>query len=78
MYAETKNSKDAISKIINKAKLAFKAREAAKKAKDLTRQKDKVDNYSLIGKLSSCTGRNYLLNDFFSTLRGFPLSGKIA
>ena len=64
-FAESKNSKDAITKIINKAKLAFKAREAAKKAKDLTRQKGKVDNYSLIGKLSSCTGRNYLLNEVF-------------
>ncbi len=64
-YGNEKNSKDVIAAIIAKARLAQKAREAAKRAKDLTRQAHSVDKYSLVGKLASCSGRNPLLNEVF-------------
>ena len=64
-YANHTNNKQARTDIINKAKGAAKARDAARKAKEITRQKNTVDTYSLVGKLSSCTGRNPLLNEVF-------------
>ena len=64
-FSQTKAAKDVFTQIINKAKLAAKAREAAKKAKDLTRQTQKAENFSLVGKLASCSGRNPLLNEVF-------------
>lgn len=64
-YSKQKGTKNAITEIINKAKGAQKAREAAKRAKDLTRQKNSVDSYSLVGKLASCSGKNSQLNELF-------------
>lgn len=64
-FADKKGGKDVINAIIGKARLAQKAREAAKKAKDLTRRAHNADTYSLVGKLSSCSGRNPLLNEVF-------------
>lgn len=64
-FADKKGSKEVITAIINKARLAQKAREAAKRAKDLTRQAHSADTYSLVGKLASCSGRNPLLNEVF-------------
>ena len=64
-YANQTSSKTALTDIINKAKGAAKARDAARKAKEITRAKNSVDTYSLVGKLSSCTGRNPLLNEVF-------------
>ena len=64
-YSKQKGTKNTISEIINKAKGAQKAREAAKRAKDLTRQKNSVDSYSLVGKLASCSGKNSQLNELF-------------
>ncbi|MDD2445673.1 MAG: DNA gyrase subunit B [Clostridia bacterium] len=43
--------------IINKAKSAAKVREAAKRVKDLTRAKNSIVSYSLVGKLASCSNR---------------------
>ena len=51
--------------IINTAKAAAKAREAARKAKELTRAKNSIDSTNLVGKLSSCTGRKAELNELF-------------
>ncbi len=64
-FSKAKGSKNTIVEIINKAKGAQKAREAAKRAKDLTRQKNSVDSYSLVGKLASCSGKNSQLNELF-------------
>ena len=64
-YANQTSSKQSLTDIINKAKGAAKARDAAKKAKEITRQKNSVDSYSLVGKLASCSGRNPLLNEVF-------------
>lgn len=54
-----------IEVIITKAKNASKAREAAKKAKELSRAKNSLDGASLVGKLSACTGRKAELNELF-------------
>ncbi len=51
--------------IIAKAMKAAKAREAAKKAKDAIRQMSQLEAAPLVGKLSSCTGRNAALNELF-------------
>lgn len=44
--------------IVNKAKGAAKVREAAKKAKELTRAKNSAENFNLVGKLAASTSRN--------------------
>ena len=44
--------------IIGKAKGAAKVREAAKKAKELTRAKNSAENFNLVGKLAAATSRN--------------------
>lgn len=64
-FSQTKQAKEVFTAIVNKAKLAAKAREAAKRAKDLTRQTQKAENFSLVGKLASCSGRNALINEVF-------------
>jgi DNA gyrase subunit B len=51
--------------IFNKAKGAAKVREAARKAKELTRQKNSVDKYNLVGKLSACTSRKAEESELF-------------
>jgi len=51
--------------LINKAKGAARTREAARKAKEISRQKNTIDGGVLIGKLSSCTGRRPELNELF-------------
>ena len=64
-FANQTSSKQVLTEIINKAKGAAKVRDAARKAKEITRQKNSVDSYSLIGKFASCTGKNPLLNEVF-------------
>ena len=51
--------------IIDKAVGAAKVREASRKAKEVARAKNSVENYTLVGKLASCTGRNYVNNELF-------------
>lgn len=51
--------------IISKAKNAAKVREAARKAKELTRAKNSIDNYNLVGKLAACTSRKKELSELF-------------
>lgn len=62
---EQKSNLKTLEKIIEKAKGAAKVRLAAKRAKELTRQKNSIENASLVGKLSNCTGRKPELNELF-------------
>lgn len=59
-----KNS-DLAAAIAYKAVKAAKAREAARKAKTMAREKSKLENAPLVGKLSSCTGRTPEQNELF-------------
>lgn len=59
-----KNS-DLAAAIADKAVKAAKAREAARKAKSMAREKSKLENAPLVGKLSSCTGRTPEQNELF-------------
>ncbi|MBP3389956.1 MAG: DNA topoisomerase IV subunit B, partial [Clostridia bacterium] len=63
-FTGTENNKLA-EIILNKAKGAAKVREAARKAKEITRVKNSLDNYNLVGKLSNCTGRKPELSELF-------------
>ena len=53
------------AKIADKAVKAAKVRETARKAKTMAREKNKLENAPLVGKLSSCTGRNPQVNELF-------------
>ncbi len=59
---DLKNSATA-NQIAEKAVKAAKVRETARKAKTMAREKSKLENAPLVGKLSSCTGRNPLVNE---------------
>ncbi len=52
-------------KIIAKAMGAAKTREAAKRAKDLSRQQNKLQGLNLVGKLAGCSGKNASINELF-------------
>ncbi len=63
-FADKKNSTTA-EIIISKAKGAAKVREAAKKAKELTRAKNSAENFNLVGKLSAATSKNRDICELF-------------
>jgi DNA gyrase subunit B len=54
-----------IDLILGKAQTAARVREAARKAKEITRQKNSIDNATLVGKLSSCTGKKPENNELY-------------
>ena len=58
-------NKQILELAIGKAKQAAKVREAARKAKEITRAKNSIENSNLIGKLSSCSGKKAELNELF-------------
>lgn len=51
--------------ILKKGMLAAKVREAARKEKEITRAKNAIDNFNLVGKLTPCTGRKPEKNELF-------------
>ncbi len=52
-------------KIIQKTLLALKAREAARKARDLTRKKSMLEGASLPGKLADCSSKDPLISELY-------------
>ena len=64
-FFDKKENLGIFEQIIAKAKNSAKVREAAKKAKELTRQKNSVDKYNLVGKLSACTSRKAEISELF-------------
>jgi len=64
-YSKNKKTAALFDAILSKAKGAARVREAARKAKDITRAKNSIDGGVLIGKLAACTGRRPELNELF-------------
>ena len=58
-------NKGVTENILKKAQLAAKVREATRKQKELTRQKNSIDSFNTIGKLKSCSGKKPELNELF-------------
>ena len=50
---------------LKKAILAAKVREAARKEKEITRAKNQIDSFNLVGKLSACSGKKPEFNELF-------------
>lgn len=64
-YLENLKNAQTANLIAEKAVKAAKARTAARRAKETAREKSKLENAPLVGKLSSCTGRDYSQNELF-------------
>ena len=64
-YLENIKNAEAAAAIADKALKASKVGAAARKAKENAREKNKLENAPLVGKLASCTGRNYGENELF-------------
>ncbi len=65
LYLENLKHQDLGQRIIEKAVQAARVREAARKARDVARQKNQLEAAPLVGKLSSCTGRDASKNELF-------------
>ena len=65
VYLDDLKHQDTAQRIVEKAVKAAKVREAARKARDVARQKNQLEAAPLVGKLSSCTGRNWQDNELF-------------
>ncbi len=64
-YLEDLKNADIAAGMADKAVKAARVRETARKAKSMAREKNKLENAPLVGKLSSCTGRNAQKNELF-------------
>ena len=63
-FSDSKN-KSVMDTIMKKATAAARVREAARKAKEITRQKNSIENATLVGKLASCSSRRAEINELF-------------
>ena len=64
-YFEDINHQETLRIILEKALNSAKVREAARKAKEITRKKNSLEGAPLVGKLASCTGRDPKHNELF-------------
>ena len=65
IYLDDLGHQETAQQIVERAIKAAKVREAARKARDVARQKNQLEAAPLVGKLSSCTGRNPAENELF-------------
>lgn len=65
LYLEDLKNQELAGRIVEKAVQAAKVREAARKARDVAREKNRLEAAPLVGKLSSCTGRDTSRNELF-------------
>ena len=65
LYLDDLKNQEVATRIVEKAVKAAKVREAARKARDVARQKNQLEAAPLVGKLSSCTGRTPEENELF-------------
>jgi len=64
-FIENTTNDHVIKLIIEKAIKAAKVREAARRAREITRRKNNLEGAPLVGKLASCTGRDTSINELF-------------
>lgn len=64
-YLENLQHQDFAMLVIEKAIKSAKVREAARKAKEMARQKNQLEAAPLVGRLSACTGRKASENELF-------------
>ncbi|MDR2201419.1 MAG: DNA gyrase subunit B [Clostridiales bacterium] len=64
-FFEAPDNKIILDTVIKKAVLAAKVREAARKEKEITRAKNSIDSFNLVGKLSACSGKKPERNELF-------------
>ena len=65
IYMDDLKHQDTASRIVEKAVQAARVREAARKARDVARQKSQLEAAPLVGKLSACTGRDFSRNELY-------------
>ena len=65
VHLEDLKHQDSAQLILEKAVKAAKVREATRKARDVARQKNELEAAPLVGKLSSCSGRDASVNELF-------------
>ena len=65
IYLDDLKHQELATRVVEKAVQASRVREAARKARDIARQKNQLEAAPLVGKLSSCTGRNWKENELF-------------
>ncbi len=65
LYVDDLKHQETAGRIIEKALKAARAREAARKARDMIRQTSQLEAAPLVGKLSACTGRDYSKNELY-------------
>jgi len=64
-YFVNPEHKPTLDAILKKAVLAAKVREAARKEKEIIRAQRSIENFNLVGKLSSCTGKKPEQNELY-------------